>query len=74
MCVAFMAGPEIPGISKPISRVVNNSPIGLVYKQASGGERYGDSLKSGNAYAGLAGGAIANRIKKSNQFSTAGAA
>lgn len=58
--------------SKPVANVVNMTPIGAGYKQASGGQKLSDSVKDGSIYTGLAGVALINRQNKSNQFSTAG--
>lgn len=71
MCGAIAAMPAMN--IKPVSNLVNNSPVGYAYKATSGGTSLTDSVKSGSAFAGLAGSAMMERAKKSStQYSQAG--
>ena len=75
MCFASLSSmsplSQVPAFSKPISNIVNNTPAGYAYKGVTN-QKLSDGIKSGDAYAGLAGSTLIQKQKKSNQFNTAG--
>lgn len=57
---------------KPAANFVNNTPVGYLY-QGVINNKLSDDIKTGQAYAGLAGSKLIQDQKKvGNQFSTAG--
>ena len=56
--------------AKPVQNIVNQAPVGKLYKEASGGNKISDSFKDKSIYMGLGSSALANRAKN-NQFTLA---
>lgn len=50
--------------NKHVAKFANNTPLGMLYKPLSGGQKFSDSIKDGNIYAGYAGGAAINHMNK----------
>lgn len=50
--------------NKQVANVLNYTPLGMMYKPLSGGQKFSDGIKSGNLMAGYAGGAALNQMNK----------
>lgn len=69
MCNGMLPGQQLMNF-KPAANVVNQTPIGMLYKATNKGKKAIDGIKDGSAF-GLAGAAMNQANKKSNSFGIA---